>query len=347
MPAISSEIRLIVWIITGISGALGTLITLYLQSNISYLFRYIFSSDHRGRIPTQKPLMAWILMGVFVLIFVIGTAFASSAPDISKKTNPTIIATQIPIIKQPIITTYTPNFTPTIAFTSTNTPTNIPTLIHTRYSIIDCINSNIWHFESNFDGSPKPSECLDLLHWSLSAQSNSIQETGLRINAEYSSFHYAGIYFFSERKETIRLKLDIEEIASLVTCTNICDVDLIIGLGDWRYNPGGWFIIYRSFNMGSELRVCLMKSSAQRCEREKGIELGSLDDPLLNYYPADGSIIPEQNITFDINNLDLGINVNDISRKGLRLSENYNSLWIAYRIIMHGRIKAFITFPNE
>jgi hypothetical protein len=144
----------------------------------------------------------------------------------------------------------------------------------------------------------------------------------------------------------VSLTLNIQELSSLVYCPpgNVCDADLIIGIGDWALDPGGWFVVYRSLAFGSDILLCLLQSVHQRCEQPPAPTPAPYGNPQLERFPA---VVPTQDIRFQINGLDLTVIVNGLSRGPLPLEDNYLSFWIAYRFVSNGRISAFIRLPSQ
>lgn len=83
MPSITDSTRLIIWIVTGIAGAVLAALTVYLEENIRLAFRKLFRQDLGGRRPREKPKFVWVLYILSMLISIIGTSIASSASSIS------------------------------------------------------------------------------------------------------------------------------------------------------------------------------------------------------------------------------------------------------------------------
>lgn len=82
MPSITDSTRLIIWIFTGIAGAVLAALTVYLEENLRLAFRKLFRQDLGGRRPREKPKFVWMLYILSVLISITGTSIASSAPSI-------------------------------------------------------------------------------------------------------------------------------------------------------------------------------------------------------------------------------------------------------------------------
>jgi len=88
MPPISANLRLTIWIITGLGSLALALLVVVLDKDIRYFI------TRRGPKPKKpKPLIIWILFWAAAIIVILGTAIASSAPD---KSLPTSIAVASP-----------------------------------------------------------------------------------------------------------------------------------------------------------------------------------------------------------------------------------------------------------
>lgn len=84
MFPLDSLSRTIIWIITGIGSLLVVVFSIILENNIGYFLRGLFPQlrNSRGRKPSPKPKILWFFYTVFTLIVILGTAIASSAPEI-------------------------------------------------------------------------------------------------------------------------------------------------------------------------------------------------------------------------------------------------------------------------
>lgn len=94
MPAISAEVRGILWIIVGVSGLLSTFLTYVLKDNLSY-FAYRIFGQNPGNRPPRKPFWLWLVYIFAVVVFIIGTAFASAAPNLPSKPEDIVISTPV------------------------------------------------------------------------------------------------------------------------------------------------------------------------------------------------------------------------------------------------------------
>jgi len=83
MVPISDNIRLILWIITGVAAALLTALYVYLDGNIRYGLRRLFANSEGGRKPAKRPLFIWFVFGISIIVSIVGAAWASSAPAAS------------------------------------------------------------------------------------------------------------------------------------------------------------------------------------------------------------------------------------------------------------------------
>jgi hypothetical protein len=82
MPAISSELRGIIWVVTGIATVIFGILSFVLEPNLRYLVRRIFPKLWKkgGRPPAKKPGPIWLVYIVLVIMMVMGTASASTLP---------------------------------------------------------------------------------------------------------------------------------------------------------------------------------------------------------------------------------------------------------------------------
>lgn len=76
--------RTIVWIITGVASLLVVLISLIIERNIAYFIKGLFPKlrSSRGKSPAAKPRILWLVYAISALVVIVGTAIASSAPQI-------------------------------------------------------------------------------------------------------------------------------------------------------------------------------------------------------------------------------------------------------------------------
>lgn len=83
MPEISSFLRLMVWIVTGMATISLTILTVVLQSNLAFIVRILIPQLRKrgGGQPTKKPLVVWMFFWFSASIVILGTAVASSAPE--------------------------------------------------------------------------------------------------------------------------------------------------------------------------------------------------------------------------------------------------------------------------
>lgn len=81
MPPISDTLRAFIWIITGIATVIVAILSVYLESNIRYLLRQMFSQTRGGQRPTDRSRIVWFIYWFSVMTLIIGTSFASSAPS--------------------------------------------------------------------------------------------------------------------------------------------------------------------------------------------------------------------------------------------------------------------------
>lgn len=140
MPPISDRLRFIIWLITGLAGVSVAIFSILLEANLSFFLRQRIPQlrNRGGRRPSPKPRIVWIAYGVSTMIFVVGTAIASSAPE---PPNATSVA-QIPTPTSILLVTDTPSpspspeptitMTPKPTLTSTSSPTPTPAIFLSR-----------------------------------------------------------------------------------------------------------------------------------------------------------------------------------------------------------------------
>jgi tetratricopeptide (TPR) repeat protein len=81
MPAIYDEVRVVLWIITGIASAIVVVFSYLLEPNIRYwIRRHLPGEIRKGKGPTKRPRITWVIYLSAISVFIIGTSIASSAP---------------------------------------------------------------------------------------------------------------------------------------------------------------------------------------------------------------------------------------------------------------------------
>jgi hypothetical protein len=119
-----------------LAGVSVAIFSILLEANLSFFLRQRIPQlrNRGGRRPSPKPRIVWIAYGVSTMIFVVGTAIASSAPE---PPNATSVA-QIPTPTSILLVTDTPSpspspeptitVTPKPTLTSTSSPTPTPAI---------------------------------------------------------------------------------------------------------------------------------------------------------------------------------------------------------------------------
>ena len=74
MPSISTDTRVILWIVATIAGALFAVIGNELAKNFVYFF------SRRGRPPAKRPVLVWVIFFLSLAISIVSGAFAAFAP---------------------------------------------------------------------------------------------------------------------------------------------------------------------------------------------------------------------------------------------------------------------------
>ena len=90
MPSISTDTRVVCWIVAAIAGGLSAIIGNVLAINIVYFF------SKRGRPPTQRPIHIWIIFFSGLTISILFGAFAAFAPVSSNGIDNTLGAIATP-----------------------------------------------------------------------------------------------------------------------------------------------------------------------------------------------------------------------------------------------------------
>jgi len=135
MYPISSSLRVMIWIVTGIGSLTFAMLAIVLEKNIAFKVR------KRGRPPSQKPRYLWLVFWMSAVIMILGTAIASSAPDVTAIKNN--ISTSLPTIYQ----TSTPSSFLVSAPTLNAQQVNISEFIDFPFSLE---NGELWY--ANLDG---------------------------------------------------------------------------------------------------------------------------------------------------------------------------------------------------
>ncbi len=260
------------------------------------------------------------------------------------------------VVEVPITPTSTPSFTPSQTPTSTPTPTvtmtPTPTFTLTptptatqelaRYAITDCITSDIWRF---FDHTAYVSrrlerpDCYDLSPWGMFANNHSIADEtmGLLINLEAENPSTGGVYFVPTSEEEIHLTISMDRIEATEDCgeDDICDINLILGLGDPTYEAGGRFMILRITKADSAVLLCMLDSVYSYC-----------GNPLIHIQNFD----LQKKIRVQIH---LNYNVLSFVLSGVQVEEVFippevlRIIWIGYNFRASGLLRAFIDFHTQ
>ena len=116
LPAISDGVRLILWIVVGLATAISVFVGNAFEENINYFFHKLAKKSIKGKAPEPIPWYIKAVSGTLFLIVIVGTAFASAAPDQTLE----FIAQSLPTLRAPqgaagtdSQTTMTPELTPT------------------------------------------------------------------------------------------------------------------------------------------------------------------------------------------------------------------------------------------
>lgn len=113
--------KFFIWVLVGIASAISVFLSFYLEANIRYLIARLLNHA-RGRPPGSKPLFAWIIYIFSLLLFVIGTAVVSSAPEPTYSTDISLSTTATPKSEETAIPTQTVEVTATLEGATTPVP---------------------------------------------------------------------------------------------------------------------------------------------------------------------------------------------------------------------------------
>jgi WD40 repeat protein len=81
LPPISDGFRLIVWVIVGASTAVSVFLGNAFEDNINFFFRKIANKHLKEQAPAPIPIFVKLISVVLFLVVIVGTGFASAAPD--------------------------------------------------------------------------------------------------------------------------------------------------------------------------------------------------------------------------------------------------------------------------
>ncbi len=90
MPSISTDTRVILWIVAAIAGGLSGIIGDVLAINIVHIF------SKRGRPPTKRPLYIWIMFYAGLVVSIGFGAFAAFAPTLPAEIGNSLSVTSTP-----------------------------------------------------------------------------------------------------------------------------------------------------------------------------------------------------------------------------------------------------------
>jgi len=174
VPSISTDMRVVFWIVAAIAGGLSAIIGNVLAINIVYFF------SKRGRPPTQRPIHIWITFFIGLAISIVFGALAAFAPVLPNEIDSTVVATPsyssnsirlIPIEDQNIVVkigsqSLTPgdviplNETITVIFKILNNGTSPVTIkglvIGSRGPGVSCENTNVEKWSAPDNPFPTP-----------------------------------------------------------------------------------------------------------------------------------------------------------------------------------------------
>jgi hypothetical protein len=206
--------------------------------------------------------------------------------------------------------------------------------------IADCIDASAWNFWQVSITPPRDinqPNCLDLSKWGFAAQNQNLSDErqGLRINVDASAAATHGIYIFLPNEEEIDLVIEIDELSVKENCavSQICDANLIFGIGDPILEQG-WFLVYRATSNNSPRLTCFLNSNFAPCNA-----------PLFKESPPfEGT--ERKEIKFNVNRLDVVATINGATFNGPNLSGITRIFWIGYHIRSVGSIRAFVSFSK-
>ncbi|MGH2582662.1 MAG: WD40 repeat domain-containing protein, partial [Anaerolineales bacterium] len=81
LPPISDGFRLIVWVIVGAATAVSVFLGNAFEDNINYFFRKLANQQLKEQAPAPIPIFIKLISVVLFFLVILGTAFASAAPD--------------------------------------------------------------------------------------------------------------------------------------------------------------------------------------------------------------------------------------------------------------------------
>lgn len=88
MIEISDSTRTIIWIITGVSSFMLSILFTVLEDDLRYFMRGTLFGKRGGRKPTRKPKIVWLFLIILISISLIGTVVASLASPALPTTEP-------------------------------------------------------------------------------------------------------------------------------------------------------------------------------------------------------------------------------------------------------------------
>lgn len=218
MPSISADTRTFLWVIAAITGVVSAIIGNELAKNVIYLL------SRRGRPPTNRPTLIWIIFFSTTILTISFGAIAANAPakenlieislspsqgaQIAEGNTPAPIKPPTATMNNPIDTA-TPSYTssPTDTPTSTNTSTESPIPTSTSLLIQGCFDRNIWTPYKKDQAVSSDAGCWNLTSWGFTPQSN-----GMLIVPAYPSadgqFH--GIYTPIKNNTEISFNIEVD-----------------------------------------------------------------------------------------------------------------------------------------